>query len=279
MIGKRTYPLITVAILSLIVVGVARTARGADDAKPKEPSSLDKQLLDDLGGDLLEGLDLPPTGPSKSREAPKDNTPQKPTSGRPTEPATDGGEDSSAAKPAEGSEPSAADKQLLDQLIDGEDIDLSGNDDPILDLGRRMKEVERMIGQRNTSAGTQQMQRQIAADIAALIERLRQQRQQPSPGSSNPSPKEPQPGQPQPQPGDRDSDKPAEQSQDRAGNRQDEPLEIGVMEDLLKDVWGHLPERVRRQMLSGSAERVLPKYQKLIEQYYKRLAEDAEKYP
>jgi hypothetical protein len=279
MIGKRTFPLIVAAILSLIVCGVTRTAPGADDSKPKEPPSLDKQLLDDLGGDLLEGLDLPPAGPANSGEASKDKTPQKPTSGRPSRPTADGGEDSGAAKPGEGSEPSATDEQLLDQLIDGEDVDLSGNDDPILDLGRRMKEVERMIGQRNTSAGTQQMQRQIAADIAALIEKLRQQRQQPSPGSSRQSPKEPQPGQRQPEPGQRDSDKPAEESQDRTGDRENEPLEIGVMEDLLKDVWGHLPERVRRQMLSGSGERVLPKYQKLIEQYYKRLAEDAEKYP
>ncbi|MEQ8785751.1 MAG: hypothetical protein RIC55_05610 [Pirellulaceae bacterium] len=241
----------------------------AKQAASQQQDSLDKQLLDDLGGDLLEGLDLPPVAPPDS--------PTKSATPRSTDPKSAAKEDPSSAEPAAGGEPSTADKQLLDQLIDGEDVGLSGGDDPILDIGRRMKAVERMISQRNTSAGTQQMQRQIAADIATLIEKLRQQRQQPSPGDSKSSPK-PQPGAPQPEPGDKESNKPADDSQDRAGSNS-EPFEVGAMDDLLKDVWGHLPEQVRRQMLTGSGEQVLPKYRKLIEEYYKRLAEDAEKYP
>ena len=54
---------------------------------------------------------------------------------------------------------------------------------------------------------------------------------------------------------------------------------VVTQRQLLKEVWGHLPERVRRQMQSGSPEEVLPKYQKLIEEYYKRLAEDAVRNP
>jgi hypothetical protein len=122
------------------------------------------------------------------------------------------------------------------------------------------------------------MQEQIVADIARLIEQLRQQRQQQSKSGGKPSSSKPSPGG-QKEPGDQESNKPAEDSQDRTGKNTDPTYEVGAMQDLLKDVWGHLPEQVRRQMLSGSGEEVLPKYQKLIEEYYKRLAEDAAKYP
>ena len=42
----------------------------------------------------------------------------------------------------------------------------------------------------------------------------------------------------------------------------------------MKDAWGHLPQHAREQMLQNSPERFLPQYELLIEQYYKRLAEE-----
>ena len=42
----------------------------------------------------------------------------------------------------------------------------------------------------------------------------------------------------------------------------------------MKDTWGHLPPRDREQMLQNTPDKFLPKYELLIEQYYKRLAED-----
>jgi hypothetical protein len=43
---------------------------------------------------------------------------------------------------------------------------------------------------------------------------------------------------------------------------------------MLKRVWGHLPPRLREQLSSGMAEEFLPKYEKLIEEYYQRLVEE-----
>lgn len=40
--------------------------------------------------------------------------------------------------------------------------------------------------------------------------------------------------------------------------------------------WGHLPERVRQQLQSAAIERFLPQYEELIEEYYRRLAEQPE---
>jgi hypothetical protein len=46
------------------------------------------------------------------------------------------------------------------------------------------------------------------------------------------------------------------------------------MQGLLKDLWGQLPEKAREQMLQTSPEQFLPKYELMIEQYFKRLAEE-----
>ena len=54
-------------------------------------------------------------------------------------------------------------------------------------------------------------------------------------------------------------------------------VELAQMQRMLKEVWGHLPPRVRAQMQSGAGEKFLPKYEKLIEDYYKRLAEERTK--
>jgi len=44
--------------------------------------------------------------------------------------------------------------------------------------------------------------------------------------------------------------------------------------DALRRVWGHLPDKVREEMGSSFSEQFLPKYERLIEEYYKRLAEE-----
>ena len=44
--------------------------------------------------------------------------------------------------------------------------------------------------------------------------------------------------------------------------------------DLLRRMWGHLPDKVRDQMQASLSEQFLPKYERLIEEYYKRLAEE-----
>ena len=43
---------------------------------------------------------------------------------------------------------------------------------------------------------------------------------------------------------------------------------------MMKDSWGHLPPRVREQMLQNTPEQFLPQYELMIEKYYQRLAEE-----
>ena len=43
--------------------------------------------------------------------------------------------------------------------------------------------------------------------------------------------------------------------------------------DLYKDIWGHLPEKLRQEMDTYSREQFMAKYSDLLRQYYATLAE------
>jgi hypothetical protein len=65
----------------------------------------------------------------------------------------------------------------------------------------------------------------------------------------------------------------ARDSTDRLDRASDQPIEKGEINELVKDLWGHLPERSREQMLQSFSDEFLPKYELEIEQYYRRLSE------
>ena len=45
------------------------------------------------------------------------------------------------------------------------------------------------------------------------------------------------------------------------------------------DVWGHLPPHLRDQLLNTYGERMLPKYEQLVKQFYEALSEQNEAKP
>jgi hypothetical protein len=226
-------------------------ASGFDAARADDkPKSLDEQLLDDLNSDVA---------PSPVKKPAAD----KPESPKP-----------SAKKPAA----SGLDEKLLDE-IEGEDIELGPTPNPLTRIGREMRKVETLIDKRDTSAATQARQQQIVRDLSLLLEQTKKQCQggqcnaQPksSQSSSNNSKtaagNKPSEGEP--------SNKPARDSTDRLAKAgKTEVTTPEEMETLVKRVWGHLPDKVRDQMQNVGVENFLPKYEKLIEEYYKRLAEE-----
>jgi hypothetical protein len=221
----------------------AKAASAADPAK--RATSLDDLLLDDLDNDLLDGLDAIP---------PK------------TDPRTIGGDEESA---------SDLDRQLLRQLGEGEDLGEEASD-PLVSIGRRMRAAEGLIGRRNTSERTQRLQKEIVADLDSLIEQLKKQcssgqcagggPKKPSgkPGSSSKAGTGENQG----------NNRPAKESTTRIGRPGDSRAKLDQMKQMLNEVWGHLPPKVRDQLQSSAPEEFLPKYEKLIEEYYKRLAEE-----
>lgn len=235
--------LLIAAVLTLWVSALALAQQAGTGDKPAEPS-VDEKLLDSLGGDLLEGLDDIPADPSFDQP--------------------------DATNPD--------DKPLLDQL-EGEDIGAEGEND-LSRISRQMKLVQARISQQEVSEKTQDLQKQIVADLNTLIKQIQQQqkKQQGSPSSSktqNPGGEVKQPsnqpnaGQPQ-QP----NDKPSRNSEEKLTERDAKPADAEAMQALVKRVWGHLPDRVRQEMQNASVEEFLPKYQELIEDYFRRLAEE-----
>jgi hypothetical protein len=60
----------------------------------------------------------------------------------------------------------------------------------------------------------------------------------------------------------------------KGGERKpDEKRENNSIEDLFKDVWGHLPQNKRQEMDAYAKERFLKKYDEILRQYYRTISE------
>ncbi|MBW3597594.1 MAG: hypothetical protein KY475_10000 [Planctomycetes bacterium] len=231
----------------------------ASPAAADEPSPLDAELLKDLDSDLLEGL-----GDDLGDLAPP---PTKPTSSDVEEP------------------PVRLDEQkLLDDVI-GEDVgaaDVAGDDaNPLVRIEQKMRQVQERLAQRDPSGSTQTLQRQIADELAALLEQLRQQQQQNQNQNSSSQQQQQQSSsksqseqQKSSSASNQPAGKPAEDSEERLGKVDEERIRPEDLRELFQRAWGHLPPQVRQQMQAAAEEQFLPKYELLIEEYYKRLAEE-----
>lgn len=150
-----------------------------------------------------------------------------------------------------------------------------------------MGEATRLIGRLDSTGKTVKVQKQIVDDLDALIKEMEKQCQCQSSSQSksqSSSRQQSQRSQPKPSQGDPKQGKPsqsqaskaAQQSSMRLGAADAEAVERRNADDLMKEVWGHLPERVREQMLQSSSDEFLEKYREEIELYFKRLAEEKE---
>ena len=172
------------ALLMLCNVVVAQETDGS--AAGESAPDLDQQLLDDLGDDLLEGLDDIPLDPALNEND------------------GNGG---------------AADRQLQDALGEGEDIGAAGEDE-LTRIARLMRQAQSRIEEQKVSQDTQDLQDDIVAQLEELIKQLQQCKKQcSSTGANKPStgskpleqPNQPDAGQQQ------TSNKPARDSEERLG--------------------------------------------------------------
>ncbi|HWB13053.1 MAG TPA: hypothetical protein VG826_27765 [Pirellulales bacterium] len=164
------------------------------------------------------------------------------------------------------------DEELLEG-IEGEDVSLSSEpaeENPLVRLNQRMKQVERRIAEAHGDEKTQRLQREISDDlsklIAALDRQCRQCKKQGSAGSRS------QAGRPKPgtNPAEQASERPVESS-DELQEKETAKVDRAKMQEMLKDVWGHLPVHLRQQMEQSANEEFLPKYELEIAEYYRSL--------
>lgn len=248
--------------------------------KPSSKDSLDDELLKGLGESADdEGLgDL--KKPSKSKPPAK-----RPEAAKSAEPASRPGA-KSGARPDSDEE---LDDELFKDLGDGEDIDLGmpddsaggeSEDDPLVKLERKMREVEDRIGANQSDEVTQRLQNKIAAELERLIKQMKKRKR--SSSSSSPSQQEQQTAErekiDQPESGETGgqetaSNKPAKDSSNVMGDRKAIKPDAAQLDEALKDIWGQLPPHLRQQMEQYAKEELLPKYELQIEEYFRALAE------
>jgi hypothetical protein len=191
--------------------------------------------------------------------------------------------DSNGASPPQ-SQPATPGPQPLRFNDLGEDIGQPSGSLSLVRVRQGMQHAGSLLGQQVAAADiptiqqAAQTQQQVVAQLDKLIAELSKQCQN---GNCQPSDQPPQPS-------ERTQNKPgqpknasaaagktaARDSTDRLDQSSARPVGKGDVEALMKDLWGHLPERTREQMMQSFSEEFLPQYELEIEQYYRRLSED-----
>jgi hypothetical protein len=176
------------------------------------------------------------------------------------------------------------DRQLLEGLPDNQSAAPPPRVvDPLAAIAKQMQSVERRIASRDSSAATQAQQAEIVARLDALLQ------QSPSGDSSRSVHSHIQPADAQRSaaeqpavgstaaPGTGAGEPGRGQAGDRAGRIERSPLSdaenLGIR-DAIRRAWGHLPEKQREEMQAALSEQFLPQYERVIEEYYKRLADE-----
>lgn len=266
------------AISATYPVSAQETAKPAT-TKPESP--LNEELLKGLGDPLDEPA--PPTDPIEKDKPGGAKTEQKPTATKtPAKPAA-----KSTAKPASKRIGDPLDDELLKGLDDIETAPAEGDDsDPFVRLNRQMRKVESLIAESKLDPTTQQLQQKIVHDLDELIKKMRQQKNNSSSSKSSDKQqtasrdKVKQPGGEKGKSGAQNADQPSKESSEQLRQRKAQQAALDQMQDLLgKGVWGQLPQKARDQMLQSSIDQFLPKYQLLIEEYFKAIANQGQNKP
>jgi len=242
---------------------VPGSVRGGNTAAPDQDAS-DDGASESLDDELLKELEDAP--PAKKQE---DGEPSSVTSRGPQQ------LDDKDAK-----ESDALDEELMRELGEGEGPS-DGKEDPLGRVARTMREVEGRLTQSKSGDETRELQTKIVADLDKMIEEaLKQARRSKSKSSGSSSEQQARRSKPdQAQQGEnkqtqQQEDKPSSDSTERLGADHALRPDPGQVREIMKHLWGHLPEREREMMLNASIEQFLPKYELLIEQYFRRLAEE-----
>jgi hypothetical protein len=234
------HPLVASSVaLALGALALAASRGQSPGGDPPRRGPIVDRLLDDLDRRLLEGVPKSPPDSHRPGATQPDNQPAAP------------------------SPPRAA--------------------DPLAAIAEQMQSVQRRIASRDSSAVTQAQQAEIVARLDALLQRGR------SGDSSRSEHSNIQPADAQ----QSTAEKPAMGSAAEPGAGTGEPgrgladgrdsrVEHGApadaekldIRDAIRRAWGHLPEKQREEMQAALSEQFLPQYERVIEEYYKRLADE-----
>ncbi len=160
----------------------------------------------------------------------------------------------------------------------GEDLGQTG-ESPLARISSQMAEAGDLIAERETSGRTRDVQEEIISELDKLIDELNKQCQQCSsgkcdkPGNQQTQKSTPKPGASKPSATRGSQSAPQESQVLSGGGGEAQPGSVADR-DVIKQLWGQLPERLRQQLLQSTADEFLPKYREELELYFRRLAEE-----
>jgi hypothetical protein len=250
-------------LLGLVVCGLLPAKYVLADERQSTPAEKSPPRAGSLDDELLKSLtDPPPKAGEKS-------TPM--SDAKPTEKPVKRTDEPKSSNPLD----DALRKSLADNPDNGgEDL----GEDQITKVAREMRSVQERLAQSKSDGQTQAQQKQIAAELASLLEQFRKQCSGSKPGSKSGG-NSSKPGGSQQggtSPASDAANQPAhDSSPDVRPNRGDRPDPVATR-DLLKKSpdWLKLPEKEREQMLQNSADEFLPNYEFAIKKYFERIIED-----
>lgn len=176
---------------------------------------------------------------------------------------------------------------------------------PLEEAIQGMRSARDRIQGQDTGKETREIQEDVVANLQKLIEMAKNNQNKPPSSSSDSPPPQQQQNQdnPQNQPNPEANPKPqnaaqnpqskgqgedqeqtqtqtnqqnrdqAEQSTDEERQARNAKANLAAREEMLNEVWGHLPPSVRAKLMNLSSDKYLPKYEDLARRYFESLAE------
>lgn len=207
-----------------------------------------------------------------------------------------------SAVPEDGEKSGKAEPSLDDELLRSLGAKSSAVNNEIDRLDRAiktMRDAQVKIDGKDTGQGTRDLQAQVVKDLDEVIKALQQLQSQPPPPPDENEEKSKEKDKKnknknqktllqRQEPGNSGQRKPSssevagapEKGHDKGGDTSDntDPTKAGREEEarrqqMVKDVWGHLPPALRTELLNVYSEKYLPKYETLVRRYYESLAE------
>lgn len=248
--------------------------------------------------------EMPPLLPKKTeREVPKsEDTPKA----EKAPPKTTGPQSESVKSTTPGKKMTPEDESLLKSLDPNRD---KSEGDDVERLERAiagMREAQQRVEGKDAGIGTQDIQSRVVKDLDLIIEALQKPQSQPPQNQNQDQQQQDQQKQKQgkkqqsgkkqrklslqrrremaqrqmqqqqkqsdQQQKQRDREKSPETSEQQR-LKKTEKTQQERQQEMVKDVWGHLPPNVRAELLNVFSEKYLPKYEDLVRRYYEALAE------
>jgi hypothetical protein len=156
--------------------------------------------------------------------------------------------------------------------LEGEDVEepqsAASRDGWLKNVQRRMKSAASLLASQNASGEASTTQQEVVNELDAMIAKLQKQCESCGGQCSKPPGPSPKP----PKPGGKSGSKPGEAT-GTAATPTAAPIDRLALGNLVKDLWGRLPERQREELLQPLSEEFLPEYAAEIEEYFRVLAE------